>query len=111
MKSVAWLQFNICEKCLAPIQIIMLEFFSYVGGNNGMAPCQFNALLLFVSSSDFYLMIGCFYLCKFFYWNVTHTYFDGIFFAQFYICTKVSMRKNIAYTYYLYCVCLRVADC
>ena len=83
----------------------MLEFFHVYNGI-GMAPCQYNALLLlFVSSSEFYLMmISVGFICAIFYQNVTHLYFDGIFFAQFYIpgiCTKVSKK---------YCVCLRVAD-
>ena len=49
-----------------PIQI-MLEFFHVCNGI-GMAPCQYNALLLlFVSSSEFYLMmISVGFICAIF---------------------------------------------
>ena len=86
----------------------MLEFFPVYNGI-GMAPCQYNALLLlFVSSSEFYLMmISVGFICAIFYQNVTQLYFGGIFFfAQFYIpgvCTAKVSKK--------YCVCLRVVDC
>ena len=84
--SLAWSGCNLIfvKNAWPPIQI-MLEFFHVYNGI-GMAPCQYNALLLlllFVSSSEFYLMmISVGFICAIFYQNVTHLYFGGIFFLR-----------------------------
>ena len=107
--SLAWSGCNLIfvKNAWPPLFKLCWNFFHVCNGI-GMAPCQYNALLLlFVSSSEFYLMmISVGFICAIFFIRMWRTYtLAEFFFAQFYIpgiCTKVSKK---------YCVCLRVADC